>query len=126
MTSQEIFKSNEVLVTNKFSTSDSTEELASETGPSQLDIDDVHSNDEESSSSDTELNPNSSQLDADIEGISLLKEIFPDESINNLRDLHFNRVQKQRFHNQQQENEGNVMINNNNRSERNESGHRKW
>ena len=126
MTSEEIFKSNEVNVTNKFSTSDSTDESASETGPSQLDNDDVHSNDEESSSSDTELNPNSSQLDADIEGISLLKEIFPDESINNLRDLHFNRVQKQRFHIQQQENEGNVMINNTNRSERNESAHRKW
>lgn len=80
------------------------------------------SDSDDDSSSDTELNPNSSALDADIEGISLLKEIFPDESINTLRQLHFSRVQRDHF--DQKIHNGNIIYNNG--SDRKESTLQKW
>jgi hypothetical protein len=47
-----------------------------------------------SSSSSSFLNPNDSEVDADVEGISLLREIFPDENIDALRAIHATRLSK--------------------------------
>lgn len=47
-----------------------------------------------SSSSSSFLNPNDSEVDADVQSISLLREIFPDESIDSLRRIHAARLSK--------------------------------
>ena len=40
------------------------------------------------------MNPNSTALDADLQGINLLQEIFPDESLESLKEIHATRLQK--------------------------------
>eukprot|EP00980_Cylindrotheca_fusiformis_P001481 scaffold345_cov134-Cylindrotheca_fusiformis.AAC.92 len=56
--------------------------------------DSASSSSSSSSSSSPFLNPNDSIVDADVQGISLLREIFPDESLKTLRAIHATRLSK--------------------------------